>query len=112
MLDPQTNKRPVPQQVNGKTVAHVKEKEKKSSKKYVDKNYTNWDCIDLTVDSMPKNCQNSSRNNLTEYCQKDCFSNNGNEIDSRSASSVASWTSSSNEILCSKTLWVTNTLTN
>lgn len=107
MLDPQTNKHYVPQQVNRKTVVHVKEKEKKSSKKYVDKNNKNWDFIDLTVDSLPKDGQNPSQNTLTEYCQKDSFSNNSNEIDSRSVSSVASWTSSSNEILYSKTLWVT-----
>lgn len=108
-VDSQTNEHYMPRQMKKKKIVGVKEKEKKS--KCVDINYTKRDCIDLTVDSLQKDSKNSSQNTLTKCGQEDSLSNNGSKIESRSVSSITSWTSSSNEILCSKNSWVTNTLT-
>lgn len=61
------------------------------------------DCeyVDLT-ESTPEKYDEALLKKMsgTESYQKDCFFNNDN-FDSETLSSVASWTSSSNEVLCS-----------
>lgn len=64
------------------------------------------------IESTPQKYEESplKKISVTETCQKDCFFNNYN-FDSETLSSVASWSSSSNDVLCSNNPQVIKDLT-
>lgn len=60
-----------------------------------------YDYVDLTEDTPRTFNQAPLKINTSESHRKDGFFNNENTFDSATISSVASWTSSSDDILCS-----------
>lgn len=60
-----------------------------------------FDTIDLNEDTPQQLIEPTSKNPVAKSCLQDCFFNNNNKFDTGTISSVASWTSSSDDILCS-----------
>jgi len=59
-------------------------------------------CIDITEDSLQKFSKTPLKNTAAKSSTNDCFYNNDNVFDNMGTiSSVTSWTSSSDDILCS-----------
>lgn len=64
--------------------------------------------IDLTKDSPKNTSKKLFKNSVTETVPKNYILNNDSVFDTETVSSVASWTSSSDDILCSNTSRVIN----
>lgn len=84
---------------------HTESKEPKSS---VLVNNKKCDYIDLTEDTPQKVSETLLKNTAANTGQRYCFSNNDCVFDMGTISSVTSWTSSSDDILCSNNSRVIN----
>lgn len=71
------------------------------------RNEKHYEYVDLTEDSPQKCGTTSLKNAFSESCPKNKFINNDNQSTMETISSVTSWTSSSDDILCSNNnFWV------
>ncbi|XP_060842895.1 uncharacterized protein LOC132923094 isoform X1 [Rhopalosiphum padi] len=70
-------------------------------------------CIDITEDSLQKFSKTPLKNTTAKSSTNDCFYNNDNVFDNMGTiSSVTSWTSSSDDILCSNNSQIVNNILN
>lgn len=60
-----------------------------------------FEYVDLTENSPKKCCKTSLKDTFSESCLKNTFINNDYQSTIETISSVTSWTSSSDDILCS-----------
>lgn len=111
MIDPidcvnhQTKNDHVPLQLNKKAVVLAKKKKQRPKEDFV-----------IVIDDEHNNTVNTQENITRIPLQstpsksyfKEYVLNNDNKIETGTVSSVTSWTSSSNEILCSNNSWVIN----
>lgn len=87
---------------------HVVTNRPKNSAKLKDEKH--YDYIDLTEDTPERFIKPTSKNHVAKSCLQDCLINNNNKFDIE-ISSVTSWTSSSDDILCSNNSRVLTHLT-
>lgn len=110
-VDPQIKYDHVPLQFNKKTVVHAKKKKPKCNEDsivVIDDEHNNN--VNHSVDSQENVTQIQLQSTPSKSYLKEYVLNNDNKIETGTISSVTSWTSSSNEILCSNNSWVINTL--
>lgn len=108
-VNPQIKNDHVPLQLNKKTVVLTKKKKQRPKEDFIvviDDEHNNN--VNLAVDSQENIIQIPSQSTPSKSCSKEYVINNDNKIETGTISSVTSWTSSSNEILCSNNSWVIN----